>query len=207
MALVAANLVPLVGAVFLGWNVGAIVVLYWFECVIVGVLNVPKMALANGGRATSGASAVVGVFLYKVVAIPFFALQYSAFLFVSGVAALYLAVASGGSEPPTNFSPGAYFALIKLPIAGLIVAAISLLLSHLVSFNDFLVRRDYEGIDPISQMGAAYPRVFMLLVTALASGAVIVVMGSPVWAVATFVIGKTLLDLRLGRSTRKEPLS
>ena len=43
----------------------------------------------------------------------------------------------------------------------------------------------------------------MLLAAALASGTVIAVMGSPGWAVASFVIGKTLLDVRLSESERQ----
>jgi hypothetical protein len=66
--LVVANLVPLLGAVLLGWNVGAIVVLYWFESVIVGILNVPKIALAKGGPATSALSKAISTILCKVVA-------------------------------------------------------------------------------------------------------------------------------------------
>jgi len=206
VVLVVSNFIPLVGAVFLGWNIGAIVVLYWFECVIVGILNVPKMALAHGRVTTSG-SWVIGAILYKVVAIPFFIFHYGVFLLVAGAAAIYLAFTAGGSLPPTTFAPREdfrqAFALLDLPVAGLFVAALALLISHLVSFNDFLIRRDYEGIDSISQMGAPYPRVFVLLAAAFASGIVIAAMGGPVWAVATFVIGKTLLDLRLSEAERK----
>jgi hypothetical protein len=197
--LVVANLVPLVGAVLLGWNVGAIVVLYWFESVIVGILNVPKMALAKGGLATSGASTATSTIVNKVVAIPF----YGVFLLLSGVAALYLATAAGGSQPQTNFSPRAYFALLDLPVTGLILAAVGLLVSHLVSFNDFLIDREYAGIDPTVQMFAPYPRVAILLAAALASGSVVALMGSPVWAVASFVVGKILLELRLAQPQRR----
>jgi len=201
--LVVANLVPLVGAVLLGWNVGAIVVLYWFESVIVGILNVPKMALAKGGLATSDASTAISTIVNKVVAIPFFVFHYGVFLLLSGVAALYLATAAGGSQPPTNFSPRAYFALLDLPVTGLILAAVGLLVSHLVSFNDFLIDREYAGIDPTVQMFAPYPRVAILLAAALASGSVVALMGSPVWAVASFVVGKILLELRLAQSQRR----
>jgi hypothetical protein len=44
--LVAPNLVPLIGVLAWGWNVPTILVLYWVENGIVGILNVPKMLLA-----------------------------------------------------------------------------------------------------------------------------------------------------------------
>ena len=46
--LVFANLVPLAGALTLGWDVGSILWLYWMESAVVGALNVIKMALAQG---------------------------------------------------------------------------------------------------------------------------------------------------------------
>jgi len=46
--LVVTNLVPLAGALTLGWEVGTILYLYWLESVIVGGLNIVKMALAQG---------------------------------------------------------------------------------------------------------------------------------------------------------------
>lgn len=44
--LVAFNLVPLIGVLAWGWNVATLLVLYWVENGIVGILNVPKMLLA-----------------------------------------------------------------------------------------------------------------------------------------------------------------
>lgn len=46
--LVAANLVPLVGVLFLGWSLWTILVLYWLENGVIGFFNVLKMAAARG---------------------------------------------------------------------------------------------------------------------------------------------------------------
>ena len=45
--LIAANLVPLAGVLFAGWKVGDIVLLYWIENVIIGVMNVLRIAFAE----------------------------------------------------------------------------------------------------------------------------------------------------------------
>jgi hypothetical protein len=210
VAIVLANLVPLVGALFLRWNVGAIVVLFWLECGVVGILNLTKIALAEGGSASPGGS-VIGGILKKVVAIPFFLFHYGAFFLASGGGALFLVVAASGTMPPTNGPPGATFrqtlAMLDLPIAGLILATAALVFRHLVAFNDFLAHREYEGVDPFDQTVAAYPSVFVLLAATLASGTFIAVLGSPVWAVASFVVGKTVLDLRLTAAERQRHLS
>lgn len=42
-SLVAANLIPLVGVFFFGWEVGPILLLYWSENLVVGGYNVLKV--------------------------------------------------------------------------------------------------------------------------------------------------------------------
>jgi len=46
--LVGFNLVPLAGVLFWGWNISTLLIRYWVENGIVGILNVPKILLAEG---------------------------------------------------------------------------------------------------------------------------------------------------------------
>ncbi|MBW2485930.1 MAG: hypothetical protein JRE72_00795, partial [Deltaproteobacteria bacterium] len=46
-ALTIANLIPLIGVVFLGWDAAAIVLLYWIENLIVGFFNILRMLLVK----------------------------------------------------------------------------------------------------------------------------------------------------------------
>ena len=48
LALVVANVIPIVGVLFFGWSLMTILVLYWVENGIVGFWNVPKIAMARG---------------------------------------------------------------------------------------------------------------------------------------------------------------
>jgi Family of unknown function (DUF6498) len=48
IALIVANLIPLVGVLFFGWSLLTILVLYWIENGIVGFWNVPRIILAQG---------------------------------------------------------------------------------------------------------------------------------------------------------------
>ncbi|NIA27398.1 MAG: hypothetical protein GWP02_05020 [Desulfobulbaceae bacterium] len=41
--LILANLVPLAGVLFLGWRVFDVIILYWAENVVIGVINVLRM--------------------------------------------------------------------------------------------------------------------------------------------------------------------
>jgi hypothetical protein len=47
IALVLANLVPVFGVVFFGWEIFPLIFLFWSENVIIGVFNVLKMLTAN----------------------------------------------------------------------------------------------------------------------------------------------------------------
>ena len=47
VALVLANLVPLAGVLLWEWSVSSVVILYWFENVVIGVVNVLRMTMAS----------------------------------------------------------------------------------------------------------------------------------------------------------------
>ncbi len=47
LALIVANLAPVAGTVFFGWNLGEVMVLYWGESAIIGFYNLFKMAVIN----------------------------------------------------------------------------------------------------------------------------------------------------------------
>ena len=55
--LVAVNLIPLFGVLFLGWGLFPIMVLYWLENGIVGLFNLPKIALASAPLVGPGTAA------------------------------------------------------------------------------------------------------------------------------------------------------
>ncbi len=50
LALIAANLLPLLGVIFLGWDAFAILLLYWAENVVIGAINVLKIIACNPDR-------------------------------------------------------------------------------------------------------------------------------------------------------------
>lgn len=105
VTLVLANLVPLAGVLFFGWNVWTIVIVYWLENGVVGIVNVFKIRRAAGpyelgntrmtlnGRPVD-ASSTAGL-------LSFFALHYGLFWVVHGVFVLTLPIfAAMGSDGP-----------------------------------------------------------------------------------------------------------
>jgi uncharacterized protein DUF6498 len=179
--LVLANLLPLAGVLFLGWDVATILVAYWLENGIVGILNVPRMVLA--ARAQGAA---------KMQQLPFrtlfFGIHYGIFWLVHGIFVLVLtgAVAAGALRP-VNFVP--YDPAILLIAAGL-------LLSHLVSFLlNYVGHREYERTTLDAQQLLPYGRVLVLHMTVLLGGFGVLALGQPVALIVLLVLFKTIVDL------------
>src|SRR5206468_7797702 len=85
--LVAFNLVPLIGVLAWGWNVATLLVLYWVENGIVGILNVPKMLLAAAPETGTAGPRITpaGVAFTKGGQVVFFLMHYGIFWLVHGV--------------------------------------------------------------------------------------------------------------------------
>jgi hypothetical protein len=87
VVLVAANLVPIAGVLWWGWSVFEIVALYWFENVVIGAVNILKLAAASGEEPDHAnlpknlrKVATMGIVRHgaKLFIIPFFTFHYTA---------------------------------------------------------------------------------------------------------------------------------
>src|SRR5262245_55928254 len=86
--LVAANLVALYGILRHGWDVFPLILLYWIENVILGVLNVARMLCVDPeDRAT---------WLGKLFTVPFFCVHYG--LFTAGHGSILLGIFGKGYD-------------------------------------------------------------------------------------------------------------
>jgi TM2 domain-containing membrane protein YozV len=56
LTLIATNLIPLYGVLVFGWAVFPIMVLFWLENVVIGVLNILRILLASWSDATRWAA-------------------------------------------------------------------------------------------------------------------------------------------------------
>jgi hypothetical protein len=192
-ALIVANLIPLVGVLFFGWSVWNILVIYWLENGIVGVINVLKMSAATGEEATGPAATFrvngqPAASLTKVGLVPFFVMHYGIFWFVHGIFVLTLpAFLSLTSDTP-----------MELDVGPVLVAAVGLAISHGLSFWwNFLRGGEYRRTTPAGLMFAPYRRLIALHLTIIFGAIAVSFTGAPVVAVAILVGVKTLLDLGL----------
>jgi hypothetical protein len=188
-ALIVANAVPLLGVLYFGWDVPTILIVYWLENGVVGLLNVAKILLARGapdGRSVNGHSG-------NVVLAAFFLAHYGLFWFVHGV---FVFAITGYADP--GFVDLANPIRTVLADPGLLFAAVVLLVSHGVSLAlNYIGRGEYLTASAGRQMWAPYPRMFVLHITIVFAGVFIIGMDQPEFAIVLLVVLKTALDLVL----------
>lgn len=179
-ALIAVNMIPVVGVVGFGWSVGAVILLYWFENAIIGAFNALKMLYAAGDESESD-ELTMQLGLERTLDIGFFSIHYGGFWIGHGVFVIIWFVDSTTLE-----AIGSWFVL----------ALVGLVASHGVSFvRNYLYRGEFQTTTVDQLYIAPYRRVAALHITILAGGWFIDELGAPVVGVILLVLFKTVFDL------------
>lgn len=182
--LIAMNLIPLGGAIFAGWDVGFILLVYWAENVVIGAYNVLKMVMARGGDGFDASA----FFL-----IPFFTVHYGGFCFVHGV---FVLVLGQGGKLGGRFDP--FEQLMQSFTGALLIPVLGLAISHGVSFfQNYLGRGENLKTTAPQLMAAPYGRIVILHVVILFGGFVVMLCGSPLPLLILLVLVKIAIDLGL----------
>jgi hypothetical protein len=185
LALLAANLFPLAGVIFLGWDVFPLMVLFWMENLVIGIYTVFKMLLIPHNNANWAA---------KLSIIPFFCVHYGIFTLVHGifVFVLFGGYLTGVSSPIDPAEAWQRVWDYQLVWGGLI-----LLISHGVSlFRNYIGAGEYKQSKLNQVMGQPYGRVIILHVTILFGGFLMMILGSPVIGLILLIVLKTVIDIR-----------
>jgi hypothetical protein len=202
VALTVANLVPLVGVFFLGWDAAAIVLLYWIENLIVGFYNILRMLLLKVESRSKQ--------FQKLFMIPFFCVHFGGFCAVHGF--FLLAFFKIGSPDDAVANPAAWmgpFVFLQLLYSvlmqlwhnrppGLEWPAVGLFVSHGISF----IRNFINGQQYLSQklgdiMIRPYKRIVLMHVAIIIGGLLVMKLGSPVALLCVLILLKIGIDIRL----------
>jgi hypothetical protein len=179
LALIAANLVPLMGAAFLGWKLSDVMVLYWAESAIIGFLNVCKIA-------------VIGRW-FALAAGPFFLGHFGGFMAVH-----FLFIYTIFVKGPDNMdSGGGDLAEVARLFLVLWPALLALAISHAYSFiNNFLGRGEYKGRTVSQQMSEPYARIVFMHLVLIFSGGLSLVLGQTELVLIVVIAAKIFVDLK-----------
>jgi uncharacterized membrane protein len=184
--LIAANLVPLYGVLFLRWEIFPILLIFWMENVLVGVFNVFKMLLSSPSKPIN--------WVAKVFMIPFFCFHYGMFTFVHGVFVFGFFggyFTTGSSFPNEN---SLFQAISDFQLGW---AFLALFLSHACSFViNYVSKGEYKQASIHDLMMQPYNRVVVLHITILIGGFLVMLLGSPVFALLILVLLKCFIDIQ-----------
>jgi hypothetical protein len=184
-ALILANLVPLGAVCFLGWTVSSVVLLYWWENVVIGWYTFLKIIVLTIKKRENRVD--------NAVAIPFFFIHYG--LFCLGHAMVILAIFPNDGILLSGEETVRIFAW-RLP--GFVLPVLALFVSHGISFvENYLGKKEYEEVGLGSLMGSPYPRILVLHIAIVAAAFVILLVGSPVPLLVALVVAKIWMDIRL----------
>lgn len=175
-AAVIGNLIPVAGVAFLGWSASQILILYWMENVILGVLTVPRIVAAGRGRPEG-----FGVALFFIVHYGLFCLGHLIFVVV-----LVAGLVSGGDELVSDADDGRGFYLAILAVAAL----------HLISqIREWWLPERWREAAPGSEMFKPYGRIFVLHLTVLLGAWLILGTGAPAATILLLCLLKLALEL------------
>lgn len=183
--LVVANIVPLAGVLLLGWDVFAVVFLFWLENVVVGLFNALRMLWVERGAERMPAA--------KIALIPFFLVHYGMFTAVHGV---FVFALFGRAAEISGFPTVANVVDVIVQYH-LWVAVLALVLSHGYSFvRNYVAAQEYRRVTLQQLMAQPYSRIVVLHLTILGGGFLVMALGLPAVAVVMLVVLKVWVDLR-----------
>jgi Family of unknown function (DUF6498) len=185
-ALVLANLVPLAGVLFWGWDAFALVALFWMENVVIGVFFILRM-LSLDPRDPA-------LWLGKLFLVPFFCVHYGMFTAIHGSFVFHML--GGKRYDMQGFLPLEAAARAAADY-GLWLPLAVLVASHLFSFLwNYLYRGEFRRTQLARLMMQPYGRVVVLHVAIIFGGFAAAMLGSPLWALLVLIALKIGLDLK-----------
>ena len=197
IALVSANLIPLIGVLFFDWNAILVLALFWIENLIIGGFNIIKL---------------ISLGIYKkdpkaFSSCLFFIFHYGAFCSIHGMT-LWDILGLGDLDSSTYFSfewigvsyifgEGAtvLFAFVDKfqPQIWLGIAALSM--SHFVSFiENFILRGGIFTSKTNKLMSQPYAQIFIMHIGLILGAFVVEKLGSPLWLLLIIITFKIAVD-------------
>ncbi|MHC4146800.1 MAG: DUF6498-containing protein [Planctomycetota bacterium] len=181
LTLIAANVVPLFGAVFWDWNTFNILFLYWAENLAVGFYTILKMVFFPVPDPAKRLS--LGAFLVKTCFIVPFTIHYGLFTAIHGFLVLMFF---------RNENTGS----VMSPY--MIGALVALFLSHGVSFvRNYLIKGEYASFNLMKVVIIGpYSRIMVMSIVVFVGGCGVMTLGSPLVGLVLLIALKTAIDAR-----------
>lgn len=185
------DLLPIYAVLMWGWSAVPLVMLYWMENIIAGVMTIPRILI-------SGAAFGIGGLLGSVFLSAFFVVHYGLFCLVHGT--FLVGFASFSNPQAIENVPFADFEGIfryglqsGLHVDWIIYAIIAFqVLAFLV---EFLWKGEWKRSSPDKEMMAPYGRIIVLHIGIFAGAGALVLLGQPMVGVLALVVFRAIWGL------------
>ncbi len=198
---IAGNLIPLIGVLLFGWDLPSIVVMYWIETGVVGLVNVLRIrkSIALGPASVDAAGTVErpiqrgaasGSWLLALL----WLLAYGFFWAILGP--FVIQIANGGFYEGASRTgwTGASGEVIAWGTASLVGGTV------VAYIGDYVIGRRYLTVSSLELLRDPFVRIFVILATIAVGGVGIALIGSSVGFLAAMVIAKTMVEIWFTRT-------
>lgn len=185
----AVDLFPIYGVIAWGWNAVPLVMLYWMENIIAGVLTIPRIVISGASYGGLG-------FLLGVGMSVFFVFHYGLFCGVHGTFLMAFVAFSNhtlADGPPIMMDIPAMFqfGLTSAVHVEYFVYAI-IAFQVLVLIWEFGIRGEWKDSNPMAEMFAPYGRIIVLHFALFAGAAALFLLGQPMIGVLALIVFRAL---------------
>jgi len=181
----AVDLFPIYGVLAFGWNAVPLVMLYWMENVIAGVLTLPRIVISGASYGAIGL--IVGLVMSA-----FFVFHYGLFCFVHGTFLIaFTGFGNGTLADQSTFTldiPGMFqFGMTSgLHVEYFIYAIIAF--QVLVFFWEFVFKGEWRTTNPMAEMFAPYGRIIVLHLAIFGGAFALFALGQPMIGVLALIL-------------------
>jgi hypothetical protein len=199
---IAVDLAPVYAVVAWGWGAAPLVMLYWVENVIAGVMTLPRIIISGARFGAVGGFA--GLFMSA-----FFIFHYGLFCAVHGTFLFVFVAATNHAVPgienvPVMDIPGMVGAALTIAphmdlVFGLIVGWQAFVLLY-----QFILKGDWRQTNPAEEMFAPYSRIVVLHIGIFAGAGALFLLGDPMVGVLALIFFRAVwgvyINARGGRA-------
>lgn len=193
VVLVLMNLIPAYGVIFEGWSAFHVVFIYVAETIVIGLLNIFKMAFASTIDSGSKPKSPIVLLGFKFFIITFFLIHY--FIFVTVQYTFLLAFFKAHDFIDLLDIPLSFWEIMSANNFEIGISVASIFGSHLYSFlYNYIGNKEYERIELPVLMFQPYTRIFIQQFVVIVGFILMTVFNTPTVFVLILVFLKIIVD-------------
>ena len=183
LSLIVANLFPILGVLFLGWDIFEVVMFYVVETVIVGTYNVVKMLYVKGEK--------------KRFTILFFIFHFNFFILIQSIFVIVLIGGDNASDMGPDIGQGFHSLFSLFSNRDFKIGLLVMIISQGISvYRNFIKPKLYQHADLEKLMFEPYKRIFVQQFMAIGGSMIMMTLQAPIGFLVILILMKTFFDLR-----------